>query len=172
VFLIVKLRLSPPLIDSASGRTVEENDIDEFERRKQLSGAKDAEFLASRKDAEDLPEDAYSGWAHAPYWPGVRGNWYSQKVTDGFQNRKPAWWLILADDKTKRIVVPPMKITDIPLSRSNADRNYRSYKIQFQAPQNPGVFVWKVYVVSDTFVGEEITKDVKVKPWPYFAIST
>lgn len=42
------------------------------------------------------------------------------------------------------------------------ERDYRSYKIQFQAPQNMGMFTWRVYLVSDTFVGEDVTKDIIV----------
>jgi len=55
-----------------------------------------------------------------------------------------------------------MKIADIPFSRPNEERNYRSYKMQFQAPQSTGLFTWKAYLISDTFVGEEVTKDVTV----------
>lgn len=69
---------------------------------------------------------------------------------------------MLADDKSNRIVVPPLKISDIPYSRPNADRNYRAFKIQFQCPPNTGLFTWKVYIVSDTYVGEEPTTDLAV----------
>ena len=69
---------------------------------------------------------------------------------------------MLADDKSNRVVVPPLKISDIPYSRPNADRDYRAFKIQFQCPPNTGLFTWKIYVVSDTFVGEEPTIDLAV----------
>jgi len=147
VFFIVKLRLSPPR-DRSAPETISSEDVEETKRKIKSNEEKDAEFLTSRKDAEDVPESVTSGWAHAPYWPG---------------NRKPAWWVVLADDKTKRVVVPPMKITDVPFSRPNEDRNYRSYKMQFQAPQNTGLFTWKVYLVSDTFIGEEVTRAVTLK---------
>ena len=39
----------------------------------------------------------------------------------------------------------------------------RSYKIQFQAPQNVGLFPWKVVVISDPFVGDEASRDVVLK---------
>jgi translocation protein SEC63 len=55
-----------------------------------------------------------------------------------------------------------MKATDVPFSQPTSDRDYRSYKIQFQAPQGTGVFTWKVQVVSDTFVGEDVTRDISV----------
>jgi preprotein translocase subunit Sec63 len=79
-----------------------------------------------------------------------------------WQYRKPAWWLVLADDKSNRVVVPPMKIADVPFSKPEQDRDYRSYKLQFQAPNGVGLFTWKVYLVSDTFVGEEICEDIAV----------
>jgi preprotein translocase subunit Sec63 len=80
-----------------------------------------------------------------------------------WQYRKPTWWLVLADDKSNRVVVPPMKITDVPFSKPEQDRDYRSYKLQFQAPNGVGLFTWKVYLVSDTFVGEEICEDIAVR---------
>ena len=87
-----------------------------------------------------------------------------------FQERKPSWWIVLADEKSNRVVVPPLKITDIPNARlphADADEallehDYRAYKIQFQSPPNVGMFTWKVYVVSDTFVGGEVTRDITV----------
>jgi len=71
---------------------------------------------------------------------------------------------VLGDDKLNRVVVPPFKITDVPFANPHAEhqRDYRSYKIQFQAPQNVGMFTWKIYLVSDTFVEEDVTKDIIV----------
>ena len=56
-----------------------------------------------------------------------------------------------------------MKITDVPVADPQRGVDYRSYKIQFQAPQNVGLFTWKVYVVSDTFVGDEAVRDITLK---------
>lgn len=78
------------------------------------------------------------------------------------QTKKPSWWIVLADDKSNRVVVPPLKISDIPYSQEDSDHDYRAYKIQFQGPPNTGLFTWKVYIVSDTFVGEEAIKDISV----------
>ena len=58
-----------------------------------------------------------------------------------------------------------MKITDVPLADGNSAREYRSYKLQFQAPpvqQPPLSLTWKLYLISDTFVDEEVTKDMTV----------
>jgi translocation protein SEC63 len=148
VFLVVKLRLSPPRDPSAVEVKSKEDDVDEIKRTVKANEDKDLQFLNDRKDAEDMADEASPGWAHAPYWPG---------------KRKLTWWVVLADDKTNRVVVPPMKISDIPFSNSSQDRNYRSYKLQFQAPQSTGMFTWKIYLVSDTFVGEEISRDIVVR---------
>ncbi|EMD31768.1 hypothetical protein CERSUDRAFT_119351 [Gelatoporia subvermispora B] len=132
VFLLVKLRLTPPFAEAKREVQLEDEE-------------RDNEFLVSRKDAEDLSTgDLTSGWAHAPFWPA---------------NRKPSWWIVLADVKSQRVVVPPMKVTDIP----SAEKGYRSFKMQFQAPPSPGVFTWKLYLVSDTFIGEEISRDIVLK---------
>ena len=56
-----------------------------------------------------------------------------------------------------------MKISDIPVADSARGIDYRSYKIQFQAPQTVGLFTWKVFVISDTFVGDEAGQDITLK---------
>ncbi|KAF8655190.1 hypothetical protein AX16_003222 [Volvariella volvacea WC 439] len=146
VYLLVKLRIAPP---TGSQEEEKELSVEDAKKAAKLNEEKDQQFLTSRKEVEDLPEHIKpSGYAHAPLWPG---------------NRKPSWWLVLADDKSNRIVVPPLKITDVPYSNPKEDRNYRSYKLQFQAPPNVGLFTWKIYIVSDTFVGEEITRDITLK---------
>ncbi|KAK7450993.1 secretory subunit [Stygiomarasmius scandens] len=150
VYLVVKLRLSPPG-RAKKEETKKEPTVDEVKKSIRANEEKDNAFLMSRKDAEDLPEGAEdgSGWAHAPFWPG---------------NRKPSWWLVIADEKLGKVVVPPLKITGVPFSDSSkGDRDYRAYKLQFQAPQGPGMYTWKMHVISDTFVGEEVSKDMTLK---------
>ncbi|KAI6009717.1 translocation protein sec63 [Pisolithus marmoratus] len=143
VFLLVKLRLkdlSSLPVDATKSENAEAEDSP-------VNDAIDEKFLHSRRDAEEI-EVGDTGFVHAPYWPGLR---------------KPGWWLVLADDKSNRIVVPPLKITDVPLSDPSRERNYRSYKLQFQAPPNVGLFTWKVYFVSDTFIGGENCGDIVLK---------
>ncbi|KAG6915041.1 hypothetical protein DXG01_013771 [Tephrocybe rancida] len=146
VFLVVKLRLSPPSFNPVEEK---EFDVDETKRRIRLNDEKDEEFLVGKKETEDLTsEERLPGSVHAPYWPS---------------ERKPSWWIVLGDDKSNRVVVPPMKITDIPFGQPNHERDYRSYKIQFQAPQSVGVFTWKVQVISDSFVHEDASHDITLK---------
>ncbi|KAM5540600.1 hypothetical protein V8D89_005631 [Ganoderma adspersum] len=137
VHLLVKLRVVP--LGKDGKVAVVSKETKGTEKR-------DHEFLLSKKEMEDLPTgEPVSQYAHAPYWPA---------------NRRPSWWIVLADVKSNKVVVPPLKITDVPIAR---DADYRSYKIQFQAPQNVGLFTWKVVVVSDTFVGDEASRDVVLK---------
>ncbi|KAI6033822.1 translocation protein sec63 [Pisolithus microcarpus] len=143
VFLLVKLRLRD--LSSLPVDTIKREDTEA--EGSPVNDGIDEKFLHSRRDAEEI-EVGDTGFVHAPYWPGLR---------------KPAWWLVLADDKSNRIVVPPLKIADVPLSDPSKERNYRCYKLQFQAPPNVGLFTWRVYFVSDTFVGGETCRDIVLK---------
>lgn len=68
----------------------------------------------------------------------------------------------MADPKLGRVVVPPMQVTDVPLANPSLEQDYRTYKLQFQAPPNIQTFSWKVYIVSDTFIGEDVSRDILV----------
>lgn len=111
---------------------------------------KDAEkreqnFLLSKKDMEDISLDNTGRtYAHAPHWP---------------QMKKASWWVILGDIKTNRVVVPPFKVSDVPYT----DFDYRMYKMQFQAPPNVGSYTWRVFVVSDTYIGDDTYQDITVR---------
>jgi len=78
------------------------------------------------------------------------------------QNHKPGWWIVLADAKSDRLVVPPMKVTDVPFVDPTRPRDYRLYKLKFQAPPGTGLFTWRIIVVSDTYIGEDAAKDLRV----------
>lgn len=135
--------------------------MDDAKRIAIANEKKDEEFLLSKGEAEELDagkvvDGTTTGWAHAPFWPAAR---------------KPTWWLVLGDEKQNRIVVPPIRISDIPYADTTgeSERDYRTYKIQFQGPPSTGVFTWKVFVVSDTYVGEEGGVSVTVRfPVPFF----
>jgi translocation protein SEC63 len=67
VYLLVKLRISPP------GATAEKKElnVEETKRLAQATAKEDEQFLSTREDAEDLDTSSTNGFAHAPYWPGV-----------------------------------------------------------------------------------------------------
>jgi len=166
VFLVVKLRLSPPTPHSNANGTSGEDGVIPESVNSQANAKKDDEFLNSPLDVEEMSPSNGSGWAHAPYWPGVclctdRAQ-HSLLTCALEQYRRPGWWIVLADAKTNRIVVPPIKVTDVPFTDPSRERNFRSYKLKFQAPPSVGLFTWRIHFVSDTFVGEDVVKDVSV----------
>lgn len=55
-----------------------------------------------------------------------------------------------------------MKVTDVPFVDPTRPRDYRLYKIKFQAPPGTGLFTWRAIVVSDTYIGEDAAKDLQV----------
>jgi len=137
VYLVVKVRLTPPTASPVRPEVVKINEKRNYE------------FLTSKKDAEDIvSETPLNSTAHAPHWP-----------TD----RRPSWWVVLGDPKSGKVVVPPMKITDVPYADVSQPDVYRSYKLQFQAPPNVTSFPWRVYIVSDTFVGEEVAQEITLR---------
>ncbi|KAF8904266.1 Sec63 Brl domain-containing protein [Mucidula mucida] len=144
VFLVVKLRLVSPLSDAVAVKVEELDPLDV-----KANDRKDYQFLNSRKDTEEDFSDVTPSYVHAPYWPS---------------NRKPSWWIVLADPKSSRLAIPPMKISDVPsISDLPSSRPYRSYKIQFQAPPTLGTNNWRVYVVSDSFIGAESWLPITLK---------
>jgi translocation protein SEC63 len=153
VYLVVKLRVVPPGSSSTPASTSAKTEDADAAK---ATAKRDYAFLIDgKKDAEDISDAAaeQDGWAHAPFWPA---------------HRRPGWWLVLADDKSNRVVVPPMKIAEVPFAKKGAQAesgDWRAYKLQFQAPQGVGVYTWKLAIVSDTFVGEEIEHAITVRFW-------
>ncbi|KAG9016960.1 secretory subunit [Tulasnella sp. JGI-2019a] len=140
VQMVVKLRLTPPTVAKSTGQsTPPEQTVDE--RKKQIR--KEEEFLNGKNDTDELyPGLTTPGHAHAPHWP---------------QLRKPTWWVMIGDQKLNKVIVPPSRITDVPFANSGkAPNDYRTYKLQFQAPPQVGVYTFQLLFVSDTYVGEDV----------------
>ncbi|EJU05983.1 hypothetical protein DACRYDRAFT_19320 [Dacryopinax primogenitus] len=146
VHLVLKLRLQPLEILEGPSDQADSRDLD----TSKLSNDSETAFLLSRKEAEDLPKGAVTpGLAHAPRWPDAR---------------RPSWWIFIGDRRTDRVVVPPIRITNIPLSdESRPSHNYRMYKIQFQAPPQVAIYPFTVHIMSDTYIGEDAVRDVKLQ---------
>jgi translocation protein SEC63 len=157
VHLVMKLRVFPPKsapASEANGEVGAENrptvDADEEARL-------DNAFLNNPKDVEDLKSaTSILGSAHAPLWPS---------------NHKPSWWIVLADAKSDRLVVPPLKVTDVPFADPTRVRDYRLYKLKFQAPPGTGLFTWRVIVVSDTYIAEDAARDLQLRVEEFAALN-
>ncbi|KAL5530223.1 SEC63 [Sanghuangporus sanghuang] len=147
VQLVIKARISPP--GAAVKMESKESDVDSIKRSIKENEEKDEAFLSSKRDSEDLTNVlVIARKAHTPFWPAPR---------------RPAWWVLITEPKLNRLVMPPMRITDVPYSDPTKERNFRAYKLQFQAPPNVAIYNWKIQVISDTFLGEEVIQDIVLK---------
>jgi translocation protein SEC63 len=141
VNLVIKLRIAPPG-STVSAAERSKNDTSEENQ------TKDEQFLLGREESEPLQSSATVPLAHAPHWLGPR---------------RPQWWVVVGDDKIGRVIVPPLKLGDVPYSDVKLKRNYRTWKMTFQAPPQIGVYSWRLRLVSDTYLGgEDYTRDLTV----------
>lgn len=148
----MKARIVPPM-GSIPPRPFDPTSSTEPER-------KDTDFLVARGDAEPLTpaQKGGSGFAHAPHWPSAK---------------RPQWWAVLGDDKSGKVVVAPLKLVDVPFAHGNGEgKDYRTWKIVFQAPNQVGMFTWKVRFVSDTFVGDDVVVDIVVSCLSFCSVRT
>jgi len=142
VNLVIKLRVTPP----GSSVTADERSKSDSTPENQ---ARDEQLLLSREEVEPLDQNVMTPIAHAPYWIGPR---------------RPQWWVVIGDDKIGRVIVPPMKVGEVPYSDPTRKRNYRLWKTTFQAPPQVGVYSWRIRFVSDTFLGgDDYTRDLQLK---------
>lgn len=76
------------------------------------------------------------------------------------QNRKPTWYIFIGDHKLNRVFVTPHKFTDM------GDKAVRTVRMTFPAPPGPGLYTFQAYVMSDSFVGTDVQKDLRVRLLP------
>ncbi|CAG8601661.1 18742_t:CDS:10 [Dentiscutata erythropus] len=70
------------------------------------------------------------------------------------KDKKPYWWIFMADDKRDRIIIEPTKITDIVTTKT--------FKFQFPAPREPGLYTYIAYIKSDSYMGTDIRKELRL----------
>jgi translocation protein SEC63 len=78
--------------------------------------------------------------AHAPYFPEVK---------------RPVWWVLLGDNRNGRLIT----MTKVSLK---AGPDGATARLQFQAPPNPGRWVFAVHVKTDAFSGCDAKIDATV----------
>ncbi|KAM3584756.1 secretory subunit, variant 2 [Umbelopsis sp. WA50703] len=118
--------------EKANGNAAQKEEDDDDE----ALDAVDA-IIEGKKPAKESDERIAT--AHAPYFPG---------------DKKPFWWIFLGDFKVQRIMVPPVKVTDIV--------SKKTFKLQFPGPPKAGTYTFSYCVYSDSFLGTDIRQDIKL----------
>ncbi len=71
--------------------------------------------------------------------------------------RKPHWWIYLGDQKQDRVIVQPVRLSDIGPDKT------RSFSVQFQAPPQAGLYTFQACVRSDSYLGSDASQYVKLQ---------
>ena len=90
-----------------------------------------------KKEMFSLSKQSHS--VHCPYFP---------------EDKQEHWWIYIADRKTSTLKAQPYFMTNL-VEREKAE-------LKFQAPLEPGVYQYTVYVRSDSYVDMDYTKTIKV----------
>ncbi|KAN0062721.1 secretory subunit [Thecaphora frezii] len=99
--------------------------------------------LIGRKDDKSNKEGKTpAGFVRAPFF---------------LEERKPSWWVLLGDHKLDRVIVQPTKVSDVGSER------VRTYKVQFQAPPQAGLYTFQAVLRSDSYLGCDAARSVKLK---------
>ncbi|CDR99264.1 related to SEC63-ER protein-translocation complex subunit [Sporisorium scitamineum] len=140
VQFIVKLRLLPPKKDGSllrDGRRLDAKRMDDE------SSVRPDDEATDKKPTEEKDEGKQPiGFARAPYF---------------WDERKPSWWVMIGDQKLDRVIVQPTKVSDIGVDQ------IRTYSVQFQAPPQAGLYTFQAILKSDSFLGSDASRMVKLK---------
>ncbi len=142
VQFVVKLRLLPPKKDGSllrDGRRLDAKRMDD-----DSSVRPDDEEASDKKTSTGGEDDGKQpiGFARAPYF---------------WDERKPSWWVMIGDQKLDRVIVQPTKVSDV-----GADQ-VRTYSVQFQAPPQAGLYTFQAILKSDSFLGSDASRMVKLR---------
>ena len=142
VQFVVKLRLLPPKKDGSllrDGRRLDAKRLDE-----ESSVRPDDDESDKKKDGSAEKDEGKQpiGFARAPYF---------------WDERKPSWWVTIGDPKLDRVIVQPTKVSDIGANI------VRTYSVQFQAPPQAGLYTFQALLKSDSFLGSDASRMVKLK---------
>ncbi|GAA5823402.1 hypothetical protein JCM11251_000623 [Rhodosporidiobolus azoricus] len=140
VSFTLKLRMTPP------GQVVEKPEILDVSKGVDdvTDGEQSIDELIGRSSSK-ADGVVPTPLAHAPHFP---------------RNRKPAWYIFVGDHKLNRVFVAPHRFTDM------GEGQTRTIRMTFQAPPGPGLYTFQVYVMSDSFVGTDAQKDMRMKVDP------
>lgn len=144
-----------PKVEEAVSAVSSDSKSDVKERVEELKNdivklAKESTSAVGQKGKESTKDTVYppNGYAHAPRWPMVR---------------IPHYHLLLGDSKLDKVIVPPIRITDIPLPRPDGLASEpREFTLTFPAPPNPNTYSFVLHAISDTFLGGDVGLPVMV----------
>ncbi|KIR81797.1 translocation protein SEC63 [Cryptococcus gattii EJB2] len=127
-------------IEEVKEAVKEVNEKDEKPTAKEVQ-----EKIVEKKEAKEV----VNGFAHAPRWP---------------QLRKPHYYFLLGDTKLNKVIVPPIKITDVPLpSPDGTPSEPKEINLQFQAPPQVNLYSFVAHLRSDTYLGEDVQVPIMLK---------
>ncbi|KAL7275827.1 secretory subunit [Rhizina undulata] len=142
VQFVVKMRIVSPGSDApaADPKDLLDEDPDEG----------DVDALLGRKNrwsqaSTDNEKPGTMPLAHAPFYP---------------RHYSPRWHIFLADAKMGKMIVPPQPIAQFEKSTDNFA--VQTFKLQFQAPPQPGEYTFVMHCVSDSYLGVDTRKSVKL----------
>lgn len=145
VQFIVKLRLLPPKKDGSLLRDGRRLDAKRMDEESSVRPDQDlpSSTCSKKKEGDEKDQGKQSlGFARAPYF---------------WEERKPSWWVLIGDQKLDRVIVQPTKVTDI------GSDQIRTYSVQFQAPPQAGLYTFQAILKSDSYLGSDAKRMVKLK---------
>lgn len=150
VQLVVKARFIPPgypNVPEVSEADLEDVDPDEA----------DIDAIAGRKDTKSDSDDTNGEpvqppLAHAPFFA---------------RDYSPRWFVFLGDARQGKMAVPPFSFSTFgkPIFDSNGKPtfNVQTLKMQFQAPPQVGTFNFVLYLMCDSYIGLDSSRDITLK---------
>ncbi|WFD27373.1 secretory subunit [Malassezia nana] len=135
--LVLKMRLLPPKRD---GSLLREG------RRLDAKNKDGSDSVRSGMASDSLPDEAAAGceptgYVYAPYFA---------------EERKPQWFVQMGDHKNNYLILPPTKFGDIGPTQT------RTVHLPVIAPPEPGVYTFRVEVTSDSYLGSNAQKLMKL----------
>lgn len=90
---------------------------------------------------------------HCPYFP-----------SDGLSSSKkrPVYLVWLANPRNNRIVGNPIQVHNLVPRFYDEDPSVKTVKFRFQAPPQTGNFTFTVFVMSDSYIGSDLKREVKL----------
>ncbi|RAO67896.1 uncharacterized protein BHQ10_003908 [Talaromyces amestolkiae] len=156
VQLVIKGRIIPPGYTTSAPEVneldledidPEEGDLDALHNRN--VGKTRKVKRADGSIVEEKQEIIQPQLTYAPYLP---------------RDHSPRWHAFLADPKQGKIAVPPFNFTtfDKPIfdDAGKPTFNVQTLKMQFQAPPQVGEFTFALHLISDSYMGFDIKKEI------------